>query len=72
MTTHDTLKTSWDGLTAAYGLGQIAGPPMVAWLLQHSASPAAGFTLALQIAAAALLAGAAILGTLARARPLAR
>lgn len=60
------------GLTAAYGLGQIAGPPMVAWLLQHSASPAAGFTLALQIAAAALLAGAAILGTLARARPLAR
>lgn len=60
------------GLTAAYGLGQIAGPPMVAWLLPRSASPAAGFTLALQIAAAALLAGAAIYAALARARALAR
>ncbi len=58
------------GLTAAYGLGQIAGPPMVAWLLQRSASPAAGFTLALQIASAALLIGAAIYGALARVRPL--
>jgi predicted MFS family arabinose efflux permease len=58
------------GLTAAYGLGQIAGPPMVAWLLQRSASPAAGFTLALQIASAVLLIGAAIYGALARARPL--
>ena len=59
------------GLTAAFGLGQIAGPPMVAWLLPRSASPAAGFTLALQIAAAALLAGAAIYGALARNRPVA-
>ncbi|MBE2242016.1 MAG: YbfB/YjiJ family MFS transporter [Burkholderiaceae bacterium] len=66
---HDTAALI-GGLTAAWGLGQIAGPPMVAWLLQRSASPAAGFTLALQIAAAALLAGAAIYGALARERPL--
>jgi hypothetical protein len=46
-------------LTAAYGLGQIAGPPMVAWLLQHSASPAAGFATSLQTAAASLVLGAA-------------
>lgn len=66
---HDTAALI-GGLTAAYGLGQIAGPPLVAWLLQRSASPAAGFTLALQIAAAALLAGAAVYGALARERPL--
>jgi MFS family permease len=29
-------------LTAAYGLGQIAGPPMVALLLQRSAHPGTG------------------------------
>jgi MFS family permease len=66
---HDTAALI-GGLTAAFGLGQVAGPPAVAWLLQRSASPAAGFTLALQIAAAALLAGAVIYGALARARPL--
>jgi len=57
-------------LTAAYGLGQIAGPPMVAALLRHSATPAAGFTLSLQIAAGALLAGLLMLGWLARQHPL--
>ncbi len=59
-------------LTAAYGLGQIAGPPLVAWLLQHSASAAAGFALSLTIAAAALLVGLVIFGALARRDPLAR
>jgi MFS family permease len=53
-------------LTAAYGLGQIAGPPMVAWLLQRSSSAAQGFALSLQAAAAGLLAGAAIYAWLAR------
>ena len=57
-------------LTAAYGLGQIAGPPMVAWLLQRSASPAEGFTLSLQTAAASLLLGLAIYAVLERRAPL--
>ena len=58
-------------LPAAYGLGQIAGPPMVAALLRRSATQAAGFTLSLQIAAGALLAGLLMLGWLARRHPLA-
>ncbi|MBA4329392.1 MAG: MFS transporter [Polaromonas sp.] len=45
-------------LTAVYGIGQIAGPPMVALLLRHSRSVGEGFTLSLEIAAASLLAGA--------------
>jgi MFS family permease len=56
-------------LTAAYGLGQIAGPPLVAWLLQHSDSPGRGFALSLLIAAGALLAGLVIFGALARRHP---
>jgi hypothetical protein len=43
-------------MTALYGIGQIAGPPMVAlWR-----STGAGFTLALEVAAAGLLIGVAI------------
>ena len=45
-------------LTATYGIGQIAGPPMVSLLLERSASASAGFRLSLGIAAGALLAGA--------------
>lgn len=45
-------------LTAAYGLGQIAGPPMVSWLVRRSGSPGTGFAWSLQTAAAALVAGA--------------
>ena len=45
-------------LTALYGLGQIAGPPLASALVQRSATPGAGFTLSLGIAAAALLVGA--------------
>lgn len=56
-------------LTAAYGLGQIAGPPMVAWLLARSATPGAGFALALETAAAALVAGGLIHVALARRHP---
>jgi len=58
-------------LTAAYGLGQIAGPPLVAWLLQRGDSPGRGFALSLQTAACALLAGGVIFGWLARRHPLA-
>lgn len=57
-------------LTAAYGLGQIAGPPMVAWLVRRSASAAEGFALSLQTAAAALLLGLVIYAVLARRAPL--
>ena len=45
-------------LTAMYGIGQIAGPPLVALLLRRSRSLGEGFTLSLEIAAASLLAGA--------------
>jgi MFS family permease len=57
-------------LTAAYGLGQIAGPPLVAWLLHLSASPGRGFSVSLLIAAAALLIGVFIFGWLVSRHPL--
>jgi MFS family permease len=56
-------------LTAAYGLGQIAGPPLVALLLHRTASPAQGFALSLEIAASALLAGVALFAWLLRRHP---
>lgn len=57
-------------LTAAYGLGQIAGPPLVALLLTQSASAGQGFALALETAAASLFAGALMYAALVRAYPL--
>ena len=56
-------------LTAAYGVGQIAGPPLVALLLRHSATTGEGFTLSLEIAASALLVGAVIYAWMVRAYP---
>ncbi|MGD9834654.1 MAG: YbfB/YjiJ family MFS transporter, partial [Piscinibacter sp.] len=53
-------------LTAAYGLGQIAGPPLVAQWVQRSATPAEGFSASLQTAAASLLLGLAIFAFLER------
>jgi hypothetical protein len=47
-------------MTAAYGMGQIAGPLMVSAILARSASDAQGFELSLEIAAASLLCGALI------------
>jgi hypothetical protein len=52
-------------LTAMYGLGQIAGPPLAAALVARSATPAAGFSLALGIAAAALASGAVLYALMA-------
>lgn len=52
-------------LTVAYGLGQIAGPPLVAWALHHAATPRQGFAHGLAMAAAALGLGAAVLGAMA-------
>ena len=57
-------------LTAMYGLGQIAGPPWVAWLLKNSASPAQGFALSLETAAASLVLGVVLYGWLIRRHPL--
>jgi hypothetical protein len=58
-------------LTAVYGLGQIAGPPLVAVLLRHSKSLGEGFTLSLEIAATTLVAGAVMYLWMARAYPMA-
>lgn len=59
-------------MTATYGIGQILGPPLTAWLLQVQRSPGDAFKLALEIAAAALLLGAALYAWLVRAYPLVR
>ena len=56
-------------LTAAYGLGQIAGPLLVALLIRHAADAGEGFALSLKIAAGALLLGAALFGWMVRAYP---
>jgi MFS family permease len=57
-------------LTASYGLGQILGPPMVAWLLQRSQSAAVGFQTSLMVAAGALVLGMVIYAGLERRTPL--
>lgn len=57
-------------LTAAYGLGQIAGPPMVAWMLHHTATQGQGFVYGLAVAAAALLVGAVLYAAMAWRWPL--
>jgi hypothetical protein len=56
-------------LTALYGVGQIAGPPVAALLVAHSATPAAGFALALWLATSALVLGALLYLLLARLYP---
>jgi len=62
--------TSFMGLlTAMYGLGQIAGPPLAAWLVARSASTAEGFAVSLWIASALLAVGAVLYGLLARLYP---
>ena len=55
-------------LTAMYGLGQIAGPPLAAALIQRS-GPGAGFRLSLEIASASLLVGAVLLLSMAKLFP---
>ena len=56
-------------LTAVYGLGQVAGPPLAAWLLSRSATVGQGFNVALEIAAASLVLGALMFVGLARVYP---
>ncbi|MBU1353697.1 MAG: YbfB/YjiJ family MFS transporter [Gammaproteobacteria bacterium] len=57
-------------LTAAYGIGQIAGPPMVAWMLHHTATQGEGFVYGLAVAAAALAVGAGLYAAMAWRWPL--
>jgi predicted MFS family arabinose efflux permease len=59
-------------LTATYGVGQILGPPLAALLLRRAPSADAGFSLSLEIAASALLVGAALYGWMARVYPVAK
>ena len=51
-------------LTALYGLGQIAGPPLAAALLARSPSQAQGFDRALAVAGCTLLLGAVLYGAM--------
>jgi predicted MFS family arabinose efflux permease len=57
-------------LTAIYGIGQIAGPPLVAQLLKRSSSLNAGFTFSLEIAALTLLVGAVLFLWMSRTYPM--
>lgn len=53
--------TAFMGLmTAAYGIGQIAGPPLVSAILARSATSDAGFALSLEVAAGSLFFGAIV------------
>ena len=64
------LVASFMGLlTALYGIGQIAGPPMVAWILRHTNSTGAGFTLSLEVAAGSLVVGALMFVAMSRVWP---
>ena len=53
--------TAFMGLmTAAYGIGQIVGPPLVSAILVRSASPDSGFAVSLELAAGSLFFGALV------------
>ncbi len=56
-------------LTAVYGLGQVAGPPLTALFLARNPSVDRGFELALLVAAGALVLGSAIFGAMTRLFP---
>jgi MFS family permease len=56
-------------VTAIYGIGQIVGPPLAARLVGASRNTAAGFTLALEIAAGTLVVGALVFAAMSRAFP---
>ena len=58
-------------LTALYGIGQIVGPPIVAWMLHHAATRGQGFVYGLAVAAAALGVGAVLFAAMAWRWPLA-
>lgn len=59
-------------ITAVYGLGQVAGPPLTAAFLERSASVDAGFDQALLVAAGALVLGALLYAAMVRMYPVRR
>jgi len=59
-------------LTAVYGLGQVAGPPLTTLFLVHSPTVDQGFARALLSAAGALVLGAAIYAAMTRLFPVHR
>lgn len=59
-------------ITAVYGLGQVAGPPLTAVFLARSASVDAGFDQALLVAAGALVLGALLYAVMVRLFPVRR
>jgi len=62
--------TRWIGLTtAAYGVGQIIGPPLAAGLVAVSGDVAGGFRLSMHLATATLLLGATLFAVLMQRRP---
>ena len=65
----DQVASTMGLLTAMYGIGQIVGPPLAAAMLARSATPGVGFTRSLEIAAAALVAGAFLYLWIARRHP---
>jgi len=67
-----TAASSMGLLTAMYGVGQIAGPPLAAWLVARSGNAARGFGLSLWIASGMLAGGALLYLLLARAYPVRR
>jgi hypothetical protein len=56
-------------LSAAFGFGQIIGPPVAALLLARARTHAEGFTWSLNIAATTLVAGALIFWWMAKVFP---
>lgn len=57
-------------LTAVYGIGQIAGPPLVGVLIDAAGTARQGFALALAVAALALVLGAVLFALMIRLWPL--
>ena len=57
-------------LTVTYGIGQIAGPPLVGILVGQIGSASLGFTIALGVAASTLVLGALLFGLMIRLWPI--
>ena len=65
----DQVASTTGLVTAMWSIGQTAGPPMVALLLRRVPTVGAAFTLALLVAAAALVLGAVVFLASARRWP---
>ncbi len=66
---HHQAASTMGLLTAVYGLGQIAGPPMANALIHRGPGAAADFNSSLLVAAGSLLLGAILFGAMSRRFP---